>query len=907
LTQNRKISYLIGALIIAGLVAYTFRPSPQIDYNTQVKPLLNKHCISCHGGVKESGGFSLMTRDLAMRKTENGEHGIVPGDAHVSEMIKRIKMKDPDDRMPKNGPPLSDDEIAILTNWVDQGANWGLHWAYVPLTQNSQNIENEKQSGFFKSPTPTLNLTHRIDQRIITQLKKVGLAYNSTAKKSELLRRASTDIIGMPAPSSIRHAYLKSENPISYDELIEQLLAEPSFGEKWASMWLDVARYADSRGFERDQSRSIWAYRDYVIRSLNNSKPFDKFIIEQMAGDLLDTPNDEELIATGFHRNTPTNDEGGTDNEEYRIRAVMDRVSTTWSGLLGTTMACVQCHGHPYDPFPHEEFYKSYAFLNNTRDADTGKDYPRLKLLDSLEHSKLEELTTWVTSVASEEEAQRISNFVKTGMPAIYSSEADQLINADIYDTKYLGIRKNGSARIPTVYLTGVRRIVMPISNSEKGGILSLHLDSPNGPSIKKIKLSEKRFEVLDLEIGAYSGIHDIYLKYQNPSMTSMDKRGVQFDWFYFGAAFPGLANTKRGKYKKIYNELISSDSPHTLIMSPNPEQRQRETHLFDRGNWSSPTELIHPDVPSILPAISSPEPDRLSFAKWIVTKNNPLTARTISNRVWEQLWGSGIVATTEDLGSQGANPSHPAVLNDLAYTWMNDYNWNIKSLIKSIVTTEAYKQSAITDGIKLEKDPYNILLSRGPRTRLSAEQIRDQALQMSGLLSSKMYGPPVMPLQPEGIWGTPYNDEEWELSEGEDRYRRALYTFIKRSSIYPSLVQFDMSSRSVCEPRRIQTNTPLQALVTLNDPSFIEMAKALANRMKNEGGETLAEQINYGYYLGMNTNISPEKSAVLENLYNQLREELDTKSMSYTDEEKDLALTSVANAMLNLDEMLNK
>jgi len=848
-----------------------------------------------------------MTRDLALRKTESGEPGIVPGDAHASEMIRRIKMDDPDDRMPKNSPPLSDDEIRILTKWVDQGANWGLHWAYAPLNEEVQNINNQQQSGFIKTDSKKQNLTNRIDERVISKLNQVGLSLNTPASKPELLRRASADIIGMPAPANIRSAYLRADNPISYEDMIDQLLAESAFGEKWASMWLDVARYADSRGFERDQSRSIWSYRDYVIRSLNDSKPFDKFIVEQMAGDLLNNPTDEELIATGFHRNTPTNDEGGTDNEEYRIRAVMDRVSTTWSGLMGTTMACVQCHGHPYDPFPHEDFYKTFAYLNNTRDADTGKDYPRLKLLDSLEQSKLEELTTWISSVGSVEDAEEISNFVKTGMPAIYSSETDEMVNADIYDTKYLGIRKNGSARIPTVYLTGVSRIVMPISSMEEGGILSLHLDSPQGPTIKKINLSKNRFQFLDLDIGTYSGIHDIYLKYQNPRMTSMDKRGVQFDWFYFGPSFPGQTDAQRSKYKKLYHDLIGSESPHTLIMSPNPEQRQRETHLFDRGNWATPTKVILPDVPEILPKISSSESDRLAFAKWIVDKRNPLTARTISNRIWEQLWGIGIVATAEDLGSQGANPTHPAVLNDIAYTWMNDYNWNIKSLIKSIVMTDVYQQSAKSDQSKLENDPYNLLLSRGPRTRLSAEQIRDQALQMSGLQSPKMYGPPVMPLQPAGIWGTPYNDEEWELSDGSDRYRRAIYTFIKRSSIYPSLVQFDMSSRSVCEPRRIQTNTPLQALVTLNDPAFLEMAEALANRMKEEGGETLAEQINFGYYLGMNTNISKEKTEVLENLYHQIINELDSESMSYSGEKNDLALTSVANAMLNLDEMLNK
>lgn len=907
MASNRNLIILCLLIISIIGISTLFQSTEEIDYNTQVKPLLNRHCISCHGGVKESGSFSLMTRELALRKTESGKHGIVPGNPDDSEMIRRLHETDPDERMPKNAPALSDKDIKVLTNWIKEGANWDLHWAYEPLKLESQKYGIAQEAGISKSADANNNLSGRIDQRIASKLHDNGLSLNTPATKSELLRRISMDLIGVPAPSEIRSAFLNDTNPISYSELVDRLLASPSFGEKWASMWLDIARYADSRGFERDQSRSIWAYRDYVIESLNKSKPFDTFILEQMAGDLLPNPSDEQLIATGFHRNTPTNDEGGTDNEEYRIRAVMDRVNTTWSGLMGTTMACVQCHGHPYDPFPHEVYYQSFAFLNNTRDADTGKDYPRLKLLDSMEQSQLAALTAWVEDVSTPEDADHISNFVKTGQPALYSSETDQLVNADIYDTKYLGIRKNGSARIPRVYMTGVRRILIPITTGYKGGTLTLHLNSPNGPEIQRAYINKKGSKFLDLEIGNYEGMHDIYLKYRNPTMTSYEKRGIMFDWFYFAPTFPGERDIAQTKFKETYYDLIKSNSPHTLIMAPNQPQRQRETHLFDRGNWAVPTDEVQADVPEILPAIKDSKPNRLSFANWIVDEENPLTARTIVNRTWEQLWGHGIVVTTEDLGSQGANPTHPEVLDDISYTWMHDYNWDFKKLIKSIVSTDAYKQSARSEIEKSEKDPYNELYSRGPRTRLSAEQIRDQALAVSGLLSPKMFGPPVMPMQPSGIWETPYNNEAWKESKGEDKYRRAIYTFIKRSSIYPSLVQFDMATRSVCESRRIPTNTPLQALVTLNDPSYIEAAEAMAGRMKREGGPTLADQINYAYSLGMSKDISDDKSAVLENLYSETIKDLRLESMSYDGEEEDLALTTVANAILNLDEMLNK
>ena len=871
-----------------------------IDYNTHVKPILNKHCIACHGGVKQSGGFSLMTRESTFAITDSGVRGIVPGKPDSSELIRRINHHDPEERMPQEADPLSKNDIRILTKWIRQGANWGLHWAYQPITEpNKEKVSKMSFSTGEQEAAPS----KVIDELVRKQLDKIGLKPSNPAQKAEILRRLSMDIIGIPAPLALQEKFI--DGTLQYSALVDSLLSMTSFGEKWAGMWLDVARYADSKGFERDQNRSIWPYRDYVIKAFNQDKPYDQFIIEQMAGDLLDNPTEEQLIATGFHRNTTTNDEGGTDNEEFRVKAVMDRVNTTWEGLMGTTMACVQCHGHPYDPFPHEEYYKSMAFLNNTRDADTHMDYPRLQLLDSLSQGQLDSLKTWVAQVASQKKADEVASFVKTIQPVIYSIETDELEDADHYDTKYLGLRKNGVARIPVVALENKTILMIRMQTFAQGGILSFHLDSKTGPQIGQLSLKEvsRHYQLKEVQLQHSGGIHDIFIRYTNASLSDPNRPGVQIDWFYFTQDFPGSGHPDYALNRQRFEKLIHTGHDHTLIFIENPSDRRRKTFVFDRGNWLVPGDEVRPDVPAILPSLDEGEkPARLAFARWIVSEENPLTARTFVNRVWEQLFGRGIVFTTEDLGSQGTIPSNQELLDYLSYQWMHQQDWRIKALIKSIVLSDTYRQSAKATAASLEKDPYNEYLSRGPRVRLSAEQVRDQALYISDLLSSKMYGPPVMPYQPDGIWKTPYNNQSWQISEGEDRYRRAIYTMIKRSSVYPSMETFDMSQRQVCASRRIRTNTPLQALVTLNDPVYVEAAQQLAERMVKEGGNNLGEQIDFAYQLAMAKPIPAEKSRILEDLYQEV---IETASQENPDAEQ-MALFTVASALMNLDEFLN-
>ncbi|WP_235297073.1 DUF1553 domain-containing protein [Portibacter marinus] len=860
-----------------------------VDYNTDVKPILNRKCISCHGGVKQSAGFSLLSRDLALSETESEKPAIIPGSASESEFIRRLTLKDPEERMPLGGEPLTQEEINILTKWVDQGAQWGLHWAYKPLTKEPEVLQMGSQ-----------NEKSFIDIAIDQKLSELDLKQNASAEKSDLLRRVSFDLIGMPAPADVQQAFLEDE--LSYEDLIDRLLSMPSFGEKWASMWLDVARYADSKGFEKDRSRDIWRYRDYLIRSFNQDKPYDDFIIEQLAGDMLENPSQDQLIATGFHRNTPTNDEGGTDNEEYRVKAVMDRVNTTWEGILGTTMACVQCHGHPYDPFPHEDYYESYAFFNNTRDADTEKDYPLLNFLDSLDEQQLQKLTNWIETVDEEEKAAELKDFVYVSQPIIYSIETDELVNAALYDTKYLGFRQNGTARIPDVNLSGKEVMWINLYSHVHNGRLSIFKDSLDGELLAEQKFNRKSqgYELVEIDLPETEGYHDIYFKYSSNQLSPDMDRGLSVNWFYFGEAFPGNPSQERTAMWKQFESLVNGNHESTLIMTENPEDRQRKTFVFDRGNWQIHAAKVEPGTPGVLPPMEEgARKDRLGYARWIASPANPLTSRTYVNRVWEQIFGMGIVRTVEDLGSQGDKPTHPDLLDQLAYKFANDYEWSTKRLLKSIMASSAYRQSSMASEEKIDKDPYNQFLSRGPRNRLTAEQIRDQALFVSDLLVPKMYGPPVKPYQPDGIWNTPYNNEKWVMSEGEDRYRRAIYTMIKRTSIYPAMETFDMASRQLCTSRRIDSNTPLQALVTLNDPAFVEISEAIGLQILN--AKSVEEGIDKVYFSAMNKKIHPKKLAILHQLYEE------TKADSNRENAEEIAALTVANAIINLDDFLNK
>ncbi|HEY5825637.1 MAG TPA: DUF1553 domain-containing protein, partial [Cyclobacteriaceae bacterium] len=612
-----------------------------------------------------------------------------------------------------------------------------------------------------------------------------------------------------------------------------------------------------------------------------------------------------------FHRNTMTNDEGGTENEEFRTAAVLDRVNTTWEALMGTTFACVQCHTHPYDPFRHEEYYKFTAFFNNTRDEDTYADYPLLKHFEKEDEKKLTAITTWIEKNNSKEKAKETYTFLKTGQPAINSLLADQFVNSELSDTKWLVFRNNALCRLSDVDLSNKNKLIFRYVNYKPGGTWTIHIDKPNGPVLKKIRIPDTKDwqikeEDLDYQI---SGKHDLYFTYSNPNLKKPEDNGVMFDWFYFTDSF--LDNANASSTKKEFWTLLNKNAPTTPVLMENPSSMKRTTQVFVRGNWLVKGDTVEPDVPASLPPMAKDAPkNRLGLAMWMTSKDNPLTSRTLVNRVWEQIFGIGLVETLEDMGTQGIPPTHPELLNQLSWKLMNDYQWSVKKLIREIVLSETYQQDSKVTPELLKKDPLNIYYARAPRVRLSAEQIRDQALAVSGLLNEKMFGPSVMPYQPDGIWLSPWNGQTWKKSEGDEKYRRALYTYWKRTAPYPSMMTFDGSAREVCTARRIKTNTPLQALVTLNDSVYVEAANNLALRMLKE--TELSKQIENGYQWAIGQNISPQKRKVLEDLYQQTLNQVTIKPTKNKENDKpysskEKAMTLVANTILNLDEFVTK
>ena len=904
---NKKIWLVSLLLITAAAVFYLASGGKKVDFNTEVKPIFNKKCIACHGGVKAKANFSLLFREEAMKPAKSGKYPIVPGKPGESEMIRRITQKDPDERMPYKHEPLSGDEISILKRWIKQGAEWGEHWAYLPVKETTTPDYSNKW------------IKNDIDQFIYKKLKQEKLSPSAEADKATLIRRVSLDLTGLPATDTVAKKFFSDNSDKAYENLVEDLLASPAYGERWASLWLDLARYADTKGFERDGGRDIWRYRDWLIKAFNKDEPYDQFLAEQIAGDLMPGADDDKYIATAFHRNTMTNDEGGTDNEQFRTEAVMDRVNTTWSVLLGTTFNCVQCHSHPYDPFRHEEYYKFLAFFNNTRDEDTQADYPLLRHYPDSAQQKMNELLTWVQQNVSSGKAEEIKLFLKTWQPAVNSLNCDDFKNSELIDTKWLGMRNNAVCRLKNINLNGRNEIIMRYEAYTGGGKWAIHLDKPDGPLIKSVVLpkTEKGWQFLNFDINGAAGVHDLYFTFTNPNISNPDQTGARFDWFYFTEKFPGADKPRYVEMKKRFGLLMEMKTPGTPVMVENPSDLFRSSNVFERGNWLVKGDKVSADVPHVLNPMPAAAPkNRLGLAMWLTDNKNPLTARTMVNRLWEQLFGYGLAETLEDLGTQGIPPTHRELLDHLSWQLMNDFDWSIKKLLKAIVLSATYRQDSKTNEELLKKDPNNKFYARGPRIRLSAEQLRDQALSVCNLLSHKMYGKSVMPFQPDGIWRSPYNGESWKLSEGEDQFRRALYTYWKRTAPYPSMITFDGGAREVCITRRIRTNTPLQALASLNDSGYLVMARHFAYRMQESGEKEISKQIAKGYEAMLYKPVSPTKLNTLVELYNQAFSKFKNDATATCEmiglmdkhaNPETAALVVVANAMLNLDEWINK
>ncbi|PHN02810.1 DUF1553 domain-containing protein [Flavilitoribacter nigricans] len=931
ISQNR----LAWALLIAGTILYAIScqsdPADQISFNRDIRPILNEKCMRCHGGVRAMGGFSLLFEDTALGDTESGRPAIIPGNHKNSELYRRLISDDPEHRMPLDAAPLSDSEIDRIARWIDEGANWEKHWAYLPL------------DALIIPPSPAHQdwALNDIDRFTSDAMAENGLSPNPEAPRVDLMRRLYFDLTGLPPTPREAEAFLADQRPDAYEKLVDQLLASPHFGERWATMWLDLARYADTKGYEKDSNRNIWKYRDWVIRAFNEDMPFDQFTIEQLAGDLLENPDQDQLIATAFHRNSIANDEGGTDDETFRVASVIERVGTTYEVWQSTTMACVQCHSHPYDPFLHEEFYTSMAFFNNSEDRDIYSEQPKLYTYSPENAEKVKEIITWIKTRLKPEHQPLTSGFLHdqkdellTGLgyrtveaeeytkssPLIELIRPDQEMLWQIQDSSWIYFRE--------VDLTDVERIgFRTASMLDFAGTISIHLGALDGPKIGEVKVTKsgewpgwqgnrptdaEDYAEFITPITPTEGKHRIYYKF------GLGDTYIQhlfyLDKITYYERDPALQQYPADLRQKL-DELAAVPAETTPIIRDLPPDRSRTTRVYERGNWLTPGDTVRSGIPHLFTeGMKDPPRDRLAFARWLVSPQAPLTSRVIVNRIWEQIFGRGLVASMEEFGSQGEKPSHPELLDWLAVRLLVDHGWSLKSLIRELVLSATYRQSSQTSAEKLEQDPDNIWLARGGRTRLSAEQIRDQILALSGLLDPKIGGPSIV-LPELGI--SPREIPHWVLTQEEDRYRRTLYTFWKRTDPFPDMITFDSPDRALCSSQRIRTNTPLQALNLLNDEIYFAAAGTFARRLFREF-ETPPQQISQAYRQLLFKAPDASKLKLLEELYERsfthYQENPDERdalvpesTYNETEKTKLAALCIVANALFNLDELIVK
>ena len=932
-------------------------PAEKVDFNRHIRPILSGRCFVCHGPDEDERmgggehGLRLDTRQGAME--DLGDYAaIVPGDPDASELLVRIKSDDESDQMPPSdmGKSLSKDEIDLIVRWIKEGATYAQHWSYVKPTRPA--LPEVKASEWPRNP---------VDRFILARLEREGLQPSPEADRYTLIRRLSLDLTGLPPTMEEADAFVADKRADAYERLVDRLLASPAYGEHWVHKWLDLARYADSAGYADDPARTIWAYRDWTIRAINTNMPFDQFTVEQLAGDLLPNPTDEQLIATAFHRNTPTNNEGGTNDEEFRNVAVVDRVNTTMAVWMGTTMACAQCHTHKYDPITQEEYFRFFAIFNNTADTDKKDENPTLARLTDEQQATRQRLQQQIAAtekkLAEVSQADHVvvpqrsgplkTRFVRIELPGkekLLSLAEVQVFQGD--ENLALGKKATQSS----VDYDG--KAALAVDGNTDGHYFNAksttHTKKENDPWWEvdlKQELSVDRIVVwnrtdskdvgrrLDgFQIVLLDGDRQPLFVKPLPEAPKVDGATAVPATFealtddsrealptYWRSHSPEV-QAQRNRLAKLKKQLDGVKPLTTPIMRELANDKRRTTHLQYRGSYQDLGPKVTPGVPTAFQLPSHNVTDRLTLAQWLVDEQNPLTARVTVNRCWEQIFGTGLVRTSEDFGSQGDLPSHPELLDWLATEFVRS-GWDRKALAKLLVTSAAYRQSSRATEALLKIDPDNRLLARGPRFRLPAEVIRDQSLSASGLLSEKMFGPPVRPPQPSlGLKAAFGGGIDWKTSDGEDRYRRAVYTTWRRSNPYPSMVTFGAPNRALCTIRRPRTNTPLQALVTLNDPVYLEAAQALARSMDAQDGE-LAAKVRYGFRRCLTRPPRDQEIETLVRLYEAAHErftadseaarQIATEPLGPADEGANLVAlaswTVVGNVLLNLDELLMK
>ncbi len=911
--------------------------APAVDFRKDVQPILARNCFRCHGIDEDDreAGLRLDVRDAAIRPAESGAVPIVPGHPERSELIRRIRSGDESERMPPpdTGLKLTRRDIEILERWIRQGAPYQQHWAFVP----------PRRPPLPPPAFPDADVHNPIDLFVQAKLKGTGLSPSPPADRYTLIRRVSLDLRGLPPTPEEVAAFVDDPRPDAYERLVDRLLADPGFGERWARVWLDLARYADSRGYGSDPLRpNMWLYRNWVIDAFNRNLPFDQFTIEQLAGDLLPGATEQQRVATAFHRNTMTNTEGGTDDEEFRVAAVLDRVDTTIQVWMGLTMGCAKCHNHKYDPITQKEYYQFFAIFNQTADADRPDEAPVLKVhtddyrFQLAQHQKrvsalkrqIAQLQREVQQQAGQQsDTPMTARFVRIELPGrkrILSLAEVEVLSAG------RNVARDGQARqSSTAYDGPAQRAIDGNTDGDYNAARSTtHTDTEDNPwwevdlgrsfPIQAVRIWNRTDNALQSRLDGF--VVRLLDEHRQVVWSQTVPKAPQRDV----TLSPRPETPQARQLAELQNRLAklerSVPQPPTVpVMQELPPEKRRPTHVLIKGNFLSPGEPVEPDVPHAFHPLDDGLPrNRLGAARWLVDRDNPLTARVCVNRLWAQLFGVGIVETEEDFGTQGEFPTHPELLDWLAVEFMRD--WDVKRMLRLMVTSATYRQSSAVRPEHRQIDPDNRLLARAPRFRLDAETIRDQALALSGLLSRKIGGPSVYPYQPPGLWRAAFNGQrKWPTSTGEDKYRRGIYTFWRRTVPYPSMAAFDAPSREVCTVRRIRTNTPLQALVTLNDPVYVEAAQGLARRILAEGGASIRDKARYGLSLCLVRPPDARQIEIIEHLYHDQRAHFerhpDDAAVVATDplgpappdvELTDLAAwTVVANVLLNMDGVL--
>lgn len=815
---DRALSRLLTAFLLLATHAVA-----QVDFSRDIQPILSENCYHCHGpdAAKRKGDLR-----LDEEKAAKSGSAIISGKADASEVVKRLYSHDPEEVMPtpKSNRKLTEVQKQLVKQWISEGAKWGKHWAFEPV----------------KRPPVPAGAKHPIDAFVNQKLTEAGLKPNPPAPRETLFRRLSLDLTGLPPDPS------DGTDP---SDLIDKLLSSPHFGERWAWDWLDAARYADSNGYQGDPERTMWPWRDWVVKAINDNMPYDQFTIWQLAGDLLSNATTEQKLASGFNRNHMINGEGGRIAEETRVENVMDRVETTGTVWLGLTLNCTKCHDHKFDPLTQRDYFALYDVFNQTSEDGKGRSGQAAPAMDMSTPAELErtrKANAAVNKIAAEVEAFELKKFPRTAGKPLAESEAINL-----------------PGNLPS--------------------------------TLAKAEPKARGVDALLEAIGYFKGKDAAYVAVLNKLLAAQ-------------------------------REKTAANSAVTKVMIMDTVPKPRETFILDKGAYDKPlTTKVSFTTPAVLPAMAKNAPkDRLGLAQWLVNRNNPLTARVTVNRFWQSIFGIGLVKTAEDFGVQGEIPPHRELLDWLAAEFMES-GWDVKHLLKLIVTSETYQRSSRSNfqvrspnelGSSFYADPDNRLLARGPRFRMPSWMLRDQALALSGLLNPKLGGPSVKPYQPEGIWEeATFGKKTYVQDHSEALYRRTLYVFWRR--IVGPTILFDNSTRQVCAVKATRTNTPLHALVTLNDTTYVEAARVLAEKVLKTPGDD-AQHLRQAFQIVTHRSAKPEEFVVLQKQLTQLRQQSskdatkllkvgEAKSDSNLNTAEHAAWTSLCLMLLNLDEVVTK